>query len=137
MRCSAVTDDHDARPGGAETALRLLAEGGDEQAALGALAFADVLLPEVGEPPDGADESSVLQLPVARQDDGTQVVPVFSSEARLTDALPGVSRYRSVRMAALARVWPSDDLMLIIDPGTDTGITMPAEGVRALAALSG
>jgi hypothetical protein len=137
MGCSAVTDNHDARPGAAEVALQLLADGGDEQIALGVLAFADVLLPEVGEPPDGADESSVVQLPVTWRDDGTQLVPVFTSEAKLTDALPGVSHYRSVPMAALGRLWPSDDLTLIIDPGADTGITMPAEGVRALAALTG
>ncbi|WP_101835006.1 SseB family protein [Frankia canadensis] len=123
----------------ARAALRRLAAGEDERSALGDLALADVLLPDLGnEVSDLADEDSdVLQLPVAERQDGTQFVPTFTSEHRLAEALPEVDRYRTVQIATLGRIWPSDDLLLAVDPGSDAGIALPAEGLRALAAMSG
>ncbi|EIV96511.1 SseB family protein [Frankia sp. QA3] len=118
-------------------ALHRLAEGEDERSALGDLALADVLLPDLGnDVTDLSEESEVLQLPVAERQDGTQFVPTFTSEQRLTEALPDVARYRTVQIATLGRIWPSDDLLLAVDPGSETGIALPAEGLRALAALS-
>ncbi|KJE20978.1 SseB protein N-terminal domain [Frankia torreyi] len=118
-------------------ALHRLAEGEDERSALGDLALADVLLPDLGnEIADLSEESEVLQLPVAERQDGTQFVPTFTSEQRLTEALPDVARYRTVQIATLGRIWPSDDLLLAVDPGSETGIALPAEGLRALAAMS-
>ncbi|WP_261565830.1 SseB family protein [Frankia gtarii] len=143
--------DRGAGPGGAQTAggraseqgaaaldaLHRLAEGADERSALGDLALADVLLPDLGnEITDLSEESEVLQLPVAERQDGTQFVPTFTSEQRLTEALPDVARYRTVQIATLGRIWPSDDLLLAVDPGSETGIALPAEGLRALAAMS-
>ncbi|WP_255648802.1 SseB family protein [Frankia sp. ArI3] len=111
--------------------------GEDERSALGDLALADVLLPDLGnEIADLSEESEVLQLPVAERQDGTQFVPTFTSEQRLTEALPDVARYRTVQIATLGRIWPSDDLLLAVDPGSETGIALPAEGLRALAAMS-
>jgi hypothetical protein len=121
----------------AEAALRHLADGSDQQLALGELARADVLLPDVGDPAEQDGDPQMVQLPVAQQQDGTQLVPAFTSEEKMVSALPGVSRYRAVRVGALGGMWPSDDLVLAIDPGTDTGITLPADGVKALAALGG
>ncbi|WP_235609074.1 SseB family protein, partial [Frankia casuarinae] len=69
--------------------------------------------------------------------DGTQFVPTFTSEQRLAEALPEVARYRTVQVAALGRIWPSDDLLLAVDPGSEGGIALPADGLRALAAMSG
>lgn len=123
----------------AEAALEQLSQGGDQEAALGALARADVLLPEVGEEEDAEQDqdgdSKMVQLPVAQQQDGTQLVPAFTTEAKMVSALPGVSRYRSVQVATLGGLWPSDDLVLAIDPGTEGGITLPADGVKAMATM--
>lgn len=124
--------------GTAEAALQELAQGGDEQAALGALASADVLLPEVAPPAEQDGDPNMVRLPVAEQPDGTQLVPAFTSEAKLKNALPTISRFRLIRMATLGRLWPQGtNLVLAIDPGTDIGITLPEEGVRAMAALGG
>jgi hypothetical protein len=142
--------DRDAGLGGASTASRAsdqgaaaldalhrLADGADERSALGDLALADVLLPDLGnEISDLSEDSEVLQLPVAERQDGTQFVPTFTSEQRLTEALPDVARYRTVQIATLGRIWPSDDLLLAVDPGSEAGIALPAEGLRALAAMS-
>jgi hypothetical protein len=127
----------------ARTALHRLAAGEDERAALGDLALADVLLPDLGDEASGGagtltgDDADVLQLPVAERQDGTQFVPTFTSERRLAEALPEVERYRTVQIATLGRIWPSDTLLLAVDPGSEAGIALPAEGLRALAAMSG
>ncbi|ABD12466.1 hypothetical protein ThrDRAFT_02336 [Frankia casuarinae] len=123
----------------ARAALHRLAEGKDEWAALGDLAAAEVLLPDLGNDITDLSEEddSLLQLPVAERQDGTQFVPTFTSEQRLAEALPEVARYRTVQVAALGRIWPSDDLLLAVDPGSEGGIALPADGLRALAAMSG
>ncbi|WP_235497894.1 MULTISPECIES: SseB family protein [unclassified Frankia] len=117
-------------------ALHRLARDEDDSAALGALATSDVLVPDLSDPGRDNGDARVVKLPVAEQPDGSQFVPTFTSEQRLTDALPGVGRYRRVPLAALLRMWPSEDLMLAVDPGADEGITFPAEGIRALVALA-
>lgn len=111
------------------------AEGGEKQAALATLAQSEVLLPVAGESPE--PESQVVQLPVFEQQDGTRLVPVFTSETRLAAAMPDVQQYRNVPMAALGGGWPSDDLWLSIDPGSPDALNLPAEGVKALPALAG
>ncbi len=143
--CAAVPTSGDPRPdaqqqgNAARAALRRLADGEDERTALSDLAVADVLLPDLGSEIDEltATDSDVLQLPVAERQDGTQFVPTFTSETRLAAALPEVDRYRTVQIATLGRIWPSDDLLLAVDPGSEAGIALPADGLRALAALSG
>ncbi|MCK9904388.1 SseB family protein [Frankia sp. Cpl3] len=138
-----MTDHHDGPvgfgPGGttpASEALHRLALDRDDSAALGALAVADVLVPDLSDPSRDNGDARVVKLPVAEQADGRQFVPTFTSERRLADALPGVGRYRRVALAVLLRMWPSEDLMLAVDPGTEEGLTFPAEGIRALAALA-
>jgi hypothetical protein len=127
-----------AQGSAARAALHRLAEGEDERTALGDLAVSDVLLPDIGNDITdlSEDDADVLQLPVAEREDGTQFVPTFTSEQRLAAALPDVARYRTVRLATLGRIWPSDDLVLAVDPGSEGGIALPADGLRALAALS-
>ncbi|MCK9877809.1 SseB family protein [Frankia sp. Ag45/Mut15] len=122
----------------ARAALCRLADGENERSALGDLALADVLLPDLGDDvTDLSDaDGDVLQLPVAQRQDGTQFVPTFTSEQRLAAALPEVDRYRTVQIATLGRIWPSDELLLAVDPGSEAGIALPAEGLRALAAMS-
>jgi hypothetical protein len=49
--------------------------------------------------------------------------------------LPEVERYRTVPIAALGSGWPSDELWLIINPGTADAVDLPAERVRELPSL--
>lgn len=131
-----MTDDANDGTTRAGNALHRLALDHDDPTALGALATSDVLVPDVSDPARDNGDARVVRLPVAEQPDGQQFVPTFTSERRLVDALPSVGRYRRVPLAALLRTWPAGDLMLAVDPGTEEGITLPAEGVRALAALA-
>jgi SseB protein N-terminal domain len=121
-----------------QQALHQLAADGTNAVALGTLAASDVLLPV----PDEAasqegEEPGAIALPVFEQGDGLRLVPVFTSEERLTRALPQVRSYRTVPLATLSQGWPADDLSLSIDAGSPDTLTVQGEGVRALATLAG
>ncbi|WP_329311001.1 SseB family protein [Streptomyces sp. NBC_01262] len=122
----------------AQRALHEIAVGGERTAALSTLAVSDVLLPVPGEPDASGfgPEPQSIQLPVYEQEDGTKLVPVFTDEVRLTEALPTTQRYRVVPLAVLSSSWPSDELTLSIDAGSPDTLTIGGEGVRALASLS-
>lgn len=55
----------------------------------------------------------------------------------MADALPATRRYRLVQLAALSGAWPSDELILSIDTGSEDALSISGEGVRALASLVG
>lgn len=123
----------------AQRALHEIASGGNNAAALSTLAVSEVLLPVPG-PPEPEQEDAAeqnIQLPVYEQEDGTKLVPVFTDEVRLTNALPNTSSYRMVPLSLLSGSWPSDELTLSIDAGNPDTLTIKGEGVRALATLSG
>ncbi|WP_037908584.1 SseB family protein [Actinacidiphila yeochonensis] len=150
----------DLNPNGAlppaQRALHEIAHGNENVIALSTLAVSEVLLPVPGAeaqpegqpevPTEGADGAAAtgapdpareIQLPVYEQDDGRQLVPVFTSETRMADALPATRRYRLVQLAVLSGAWPSDDLILSIDTGNEDSLSISGEGVRALAGLVG
>ncbi|MFI0719225.1 SseB family protein [Streptomyces sp. NPDC021224] len=123
----------------AQRALHEIATGSENVVALSTLAVSDVLLPVPGtdEQPSGAELPREIQLPVYEQDDGRQLVPVFTSETRMAEALPTTRRYRLVQLAALSGAWPSDELILSIDTGNADSLSISGQGVRALAGLVG
>lgn len=129
----------------AQQALHEIAQGGENVIALSTLALSDVLLPVPGGPgdpdPDIEEQDPAapqgIQLPVYEQEDGVKLVPVFTSEERMAQALPGTQRYRLVPLSALSGSWPSDELTLSIDTGSPDALSIAGPGVRALAALSG
>jgi hypothetical protein len=127
----------------AQRALHEIAHGSENVIALSTLAVSDVLLPVPGAedyPEDvggGAEPPREIQLPVYEQEDGRQLVPVFTSETRMAQALPTTHRYRLVQLAALSGAWPSDELILSIDTGSEDALSISGEGVRALAGLVG
>ncbi|WP_328912595.1 MULTISPECIES: SseB family protein [unclassified Streptomyces] len=136
----------DINPNGAlppaQRALHEIAHGSENVIALSTLAVSEVLLPvpaadEFPEGVGGAELPREIQLPVYEQDDGRQLVPVFTSETRMADALPATRRYRLVQLAALSGAWPSDELILSIDTGSEDALSISGEGVRALASLVG
>ncbi|TLS43313.1 SseB family protein [Streptomyces montanus] len=118
-----------------ERALSVLVENTEDDAALDALAGSEVLVPV----PDDADDDTAadpttVALPVLEQDGETPLVPVFTSELRMAELLPYVSRYRVVPLGALASQWPTGDLSLTIDASSPHGLTLNSEGVRTLLA---
>jgi hypothetical protein len=126
----------------AQRALHEIATGSENVVALSTLAVSEVLLPvpAVDEYPEGVDGAELpreIQLPVYEQEDGRQLVPVFTSETRMAEALPSTRRYRLVQLAALSGAWPSDELILSIDTGNADSLSISGEGVRALAGLVG
>ncbi|GGK71547.1 SseB family protein [Streptomyces flaveus] len=124
---------NDSATSEAERALSVLAENTEDDAALDTLAGTDVLVPV----PDDADDEAVadptmVALPVLEQDGEEPLVPVFTSEVRMAELLPYVSRYRLVPLGALASQWPTGDLSLTIDASSPHGLTLNSEGVRTL-----
>lgn len=122
----------------AQQALRALAADGADQVALTTLASSEVLLPDPSAPedPDQAEQGT-MSLPVFEQEDGARLVPVFTSEIRLAQALPQIQRYHLVPLSMLASNWPSDDLSLTIDAGAPEAVTLTAHGVKTLPTLAG
>ncbi|MEV0222878.1 SseB family protein [Streptomyces sp. NPDC050704] len=119
----------------AERALSTLAVNTDDVEALDTLAGAEVLVPV----PDDADDEtagdpSAVALPVLERPGEEPLVPVFTSELRMAELLPSVSRYRLVPLGALASQWPSSDLSLTIDANSPHGLTLDSQGVRTLLA---
>lgn len=112
----------------AQQALRTVVAHGADEAALSTLAGAEVLVPAVlnGEGPG----PKALSLPVYEQEDGTELVPVFTTRARMERALPQIRRHRSVVLGALAHDWPEEDLTLVIDAGTPEQLALTAQGVK-------
>ncbi|NUT29194.1 MAG: SseB family protein [Streptomyces sp.] len=125
-----MTDPHyDSDAQATQQALRTVVEQGADQAALDTLAHSEVLVPAAtdaeGPPP------KALTLPVFEQEDGTELVPVFTTRERMEQALPRIRRHRSVLLGVLAHEWPAD-LSLVIDAGTPEQLALTSHGVRAL-----
>ena len=106
--------------------------GIDPRALLHELANSTALLPQEAmpegeEPPEGA-----IALPVIEQD-GTQYVPVFTSEEALRAAGADPATALQVPIAQLAATWPGEEnLWLAVNPSTPEGLAIPPEVVRAL-----
>jgi hypothetical protein len=119
----------------AQRALSALAEDTEDVAALDTLAGSDVLVPV---PDDAEDETAgdpnAVALPVIERPGAEPLVPVFTSELRMAEVLPYVSRYRLIPLGALASQWPTGDLSLAIDATSPHELTLDSEGVRTLLA---
>jgi hypothetical protein len=117
-------------PTATETAIAAGMASGDSDAVMRAVAASEVMVPQAAETADDAPEGS-LSLPVIEQD-GTSYVPVFTSEETMNQAAPDVEDAVTVPAAALGASWPSDDLWLAVNPGTDAGLTLPPDAVKSL-----
>lgn len=96
----------------------------------GSVALLPQELPEGAEaPPEGA-----IALPVMEQD-GTQFVPVFTSQETLVAAGADADLAVSVPLAQLGAGWPDEELWLAVDPGEEGGLALPPDVVRALPSL--
>ena len=114
-----------------EAAISAGLAAGDNEAVMRAVATAEVLVPQApGSVEDDAPDGSI-SLPVVEQD-GTAYVPVFTSETTMGAAAPEVTEAVTVSGAALAASWPSEELWLAVNPGTEDGLTLPPDAVRSL-----
>ena len=107
----------------------------DEQELLRELATSIALLPQDGMAEGAAPPEGSIAIPVIEQD-GTQYVPVFTSEETLraagADAEPAVQ----LPLAELAANRPGEDLWLAVDPGSENGLTVPPAAIQAIAAFA-
>jgi type III secretion system (T3SS) SseB-like protein len=104
---------------------------GDTEAVMRAVAGTDVVVPQTPSA-DGDDlPDGSIALPVIERD-GTSYVPVFTSEDTMATAAPDIEDAVTVNAAELGAHWPSDDLWLAVNPGTEDGLTLPPDAVRSL-----
>ena len=104
---------------------------GDTDAVMRAVAASEVVVPQTADSSETDLPDGSISLPVIEQD-GTSYVPVFTSESTMAAAAPDIDEAVSVSAAELAANWPSDDLWLAVNPGTDDGLSLPPDAVRAL-----
>ncbi len=126
-----MTDSHfDSGAVAAQRALRTVVNEGADDAALTTLARSEVLIPAATDAEGPGPKA--LSLPVYEQEDGTELVPVFTTQDRMEHALPQIRRHRSVLLGVLAHGWPSENLTLVIDAGTPEQLALTAQGVKEL-----
>jgi hypothetical protein len=104
---------------------------GDTDAVMRAVATSEVVVPQTPLAPGEEAPEGSLSLPVIEQD-GTQYVPVFTSQTVMQSAAPDLGDAVSVPAAQLGANWPSDELWLAVNPGTEDGLTLPPDAVRSL-----
>jgi hypothetical protein len=118
-----------------EVAIAAGMAAGDTEAVMRAVAASDVVVPQTAPAPGEELPDGSLSLPVIEQD-GTQYVPVFTSQTSMQAAAPDLGDAVSVPAVQLAANWPSDDLWLAVNPGTEDGLTLPPDAVRSLPAYT-
>ena len=106
-----------------------------EQALLEELATSIAFLPQDGLADGESHPDGSIAIPVIEQD-GTQYVPVFTSEETLRSAGAAPESAVGLPLADLAANWPSEELWLAVDPGSENGLSMPPQAVQALAAYA-
>ena len=132
-----MTTPLNSSPDGQQTEAVIAAgmASGDTESVMRAVATAEIVVPQApSADADGIPDGSI-SLPVIEQD-GTSYVPVFTSEATMAAAAPDIEDAVSVNAAELAANWPSDDLWLAVNPGTEDGLTLPPDAVRSLPAYT-
>ncbi|MCY7372102.1 MAG: SseB family protein [Spirochaetaceae bacterium] len=117
-----------------ESAIAAGMAAGDDEAVMRAVAQSEIVVPQT---PEGAPEQQgeiekgTILLPVIEQD-GTSYVPVFTSERTMNETAPDIEDAVTVEAADLAANWPTGELWLAVNPGTDEAVTLPPEAVRSL-----
>lgn len=128
---------HDANQPGqlVESAIAAGMAAGDTEAVMRAVAGSEVVVPQAAEVTPEVLEQESISLPIIEQD-GTSYVPVFTSQRAMNEAAPDIEEAVTVAAAELAANWPSDDLWLAVNPGTEDGLTLPPDAVRSLPAYA-
>ena len=132
-----MTTPLNSSPDGQQTEAVIAAgmASGDTESVMRAVATAEIVVPQAPDAAaDGVPDGSI-SLPVIEQD-GTSYVPVFTSEETMHAAAPELGDAVAVSAAELGANWPSDDLWLAVNPGTEDGLTLPPDAVRSLPAYT-
>lgn len=120
-------------PPDVEAALSAAHQNGDQTGFLRILAVGKVVLPQLRP----LEEGGGLQLPVIEQD-GVRYVLAFSSQQRLAESDVDAAATVTARGRELAGRWPEhEDLGLVINPGSDLSVAIPADAIRSLPSLAG
>jgi hypothetical protein len=114
-----------------ESAIAAGMAAGDSEAVMRAVAGSEVVVPQAADTTSEERAQGSISLPVIEQD-GTSYVPVFTSQRTMNEAAPDIEDAITVAAADLAASWPSDDLWLAVNPGTEDGLTLPPDAVRSL-----
>jgi|SRR5699024_1511974 len=115
-----------------EAALHAAHKNGDQFGLLRILAVARVVLPQL-QPLETGDS---LRLPYIEQD-GHRYVLAFSSQQRLAESDIDAEQTVTASGYELAGLWPEDDdLRLLINPGSELSVAVPAEAVRSLPSVA-
>jgi hypothetical protein len=114
-----------------ESAIAAGMAAGDTDAVMRAVAGSEVVVPQAADVEQDDLEQGSISLPVIEQD-GTSYVPVFTSQRTMNEAAPDIEEAVTVAAAELAANWPSEDLWLAVNPGTEDGLTLPPDAVRSL-----
>lgn len=115
-----------------EAALAAASERGDHAGFLRILAVGTVVLPQLRP----LDQAGDLRLPVVERD-GVRYILAFTSQRRLADSEVEAAETVSATGRQLGASWPTDeDLWLAINPGSELGVALPPDAVRALAATA-
>jgi hypothetical protein len=114
-----------------ESAIAAGMAAGDTDAVMRAVAGSDVVVPQAASAEREDVEQGSISLPVIEQD-GTSYVPVFTSERTMSEAAPDIEDAVTVAASDLAANWPSEELWLAVNPGTEDGLTLPPDAVRSL-----
>lgn len=106
----------------------------DAERILGALATTQVYLP-VSEALAAGQEPDLATVAWWTRPDktGTILIPAFTSARRATEELPAGTPVIRVPLLRLSRAWPETVDKLVIDPGSDYPVSLPANAVVGLA----
>lgn len=116
-----------------EAALAAAHKRGDQAGFLRILAVSRVVLPQLQQ----LDQEGGLRLPLVEQE-GTRYVLAFSSQQRLAESRVDAEETVVASGSQLAGLWPEDEeLCLLINPGSDLSVAVPADAIRALPSMAG
>lgn len=125
--------DPERTPPDVEAALAAAHQRGDQAGFLRILAVSKVVLPQL----QPVDQSGRLQLPLIEQE-GTRYVLAFSSHQRLAESEVDAEQTVTASGRELAGVWPEhENLWLLINPGSELSVAIPADAIRSLPSLAG
>jgi hypothetical protein len=101
------------------------------------LAESTALLPQAPQEQDDTEmPEGAIALPVIEQD-GTQFIPVFTSEEALEAAGADAGSAVRIPLAELAANWPAEDMWLAVNPSSPDGLALPPDLVRSLPVFAG
>ncbi|MEU6642088.1 SseB family protein [Saccharomonospora sp. NPDC046836] len=125
-------DAHSEPENELEEALAEAAEAGDMGTFLWVLSSSDVVVPITGSLSD-VDDVEDDELPWRVISCGSlQAIPMFTSEAELRRVAPDGVDHAQVPFIEILAAWPGEEFLLCLNPGSQTELVLPGEGMLEL-----